>query len=267
MQQDKTRPTPGPAGSDGVTDIESRSQAAGLESMVRGAPGERREADYPGDEDGDDDVYDPEETAAGPGDMAEPPEAGAGAPAGPGAAGGAGAGGGAAEVEALRLELQQVRAEAARNRDLMMRTIADAQNARRRAEEEVAKERKFGLERFIKALIPVVDSLDMALSMTDRRNPALKSTIEGVEGTLNLFLKELTGFGVERIDPLGQPFDPNYHQAISMAPSADTQANHIMHVMQKGFLLNGRVVRPAMVVVSKGQGAPEAASGNIDVKA
>ena len=249
MQQDKTRPTPGSAGGDEVTDIESRSQAAGLESMVRGAPGERREADYPGDE--DEEGYDPQEAAGDPGSMAEPP----------------GAGGGAAEAEALRLELQQVRAEAARNRDLMMRTIADAQNARRRAEEEVAKERKFGLERFIKALIPVVDSLDMALSMTDRRNPALKSTIEGVEGTLNLFLKELTGFGVERIDPLGQPFDPNYHQAISMAPSADTQANHIMHVMQKGFLLNGRVVRPAMVVVSKGQGAPEAASGNIDVKA
>lgn len=263
MQQDKTRPTPGSAGGDEVTDIESRSQAAGLESMVRGAPGERREADYPGDE--DEEGYDPQEAAGDPGSMAEPP--GAGAPAAPGAPAGAGAGGGAAEAEALRLELQQVRAEAARNRDLMMRTIADAQNARRRAEEEVAKERKFGLERFIKALIPVVDSLDMALSMTDRRNPALKSTIEGVEGTLNLFLKELSGFGVERIDPLGQPFDPNYHQAISMAPSADTQANHIMHVMQKGFLLNGRVVRPAMVVVSKGQGAPEAASGNIDVKA
>lgn len=190
------------------------------------------------------------------------------------------------EIEALRMELEKVKAEGAKNKDLMMRTIAEAQNARRRAEEDVQKERKFGLERFVKALIPVVDSLDMALTLTDRNNPAVKPTIDGVESTLNLFLKELGSFGVERIDPVGQAFDPNFHQAISMAPSSGVAANHVINVMQKGFLLNGRVVRPAMVVVSKGQeqaqnayggqgadggqgSAGDSASegGNIDIKA
>ena len=136
--------------------------------------------------------------------------------------------------------------------------------------EIVEKARKFALEGFVKSLLPVVDALDRALALSDRDNPATKATLDGVEGTLQLFLKELSNHGVERVDPEGQPFDPNVHQAISMAESATVPANHVLHVMQPGYLLNGRVVRPAMVVVAKAPAmtqTPESGENRINVEA
>lgn len=171
-----------------------------------------------------------------------------------------------AQIEALKLQLKAATDAAAKDKDQFMRAVAEAQNAKRRAEADVEKERKFGIEKMVKALIPVVDSLDMALSMSDRNDPSTKATLDGVESTLKLFLKELASFGVERIDPQGMPFDPNFHQAISMAPSADVPVNHVLSVMQKGFVLNGRVVRPAMVIVAKAaeQEKPSSTSVNIE---
>ena len=123
---------------------------------------------------------------------------------------------------------------------------------RKRAEADVERERKYALEKFVKALIPVVDSLDMALEAgKSKAESAEDAMVQGVEATLRLFLKELSSFGVERIDPVGEPFDPNVHQAISMIPSKDVKPNCIVSVMQKGFILNGRVVRPAMVMVAR----------------
>ncbi|MCR5085627.1 MAG: nucleotide exchange factor GrpE [Succinivibrionaceae bacterium] len=155
-----------------------------------------------------------------------------------------------AEIASLTARLEKSEAQAAAERERLLRAVADAENSRRIAEQDVAKERKFGIERLVKALLPVVDSLDLALEHTDRNNPATKATVEGIEGTLTLFLKELGSFGVERIDPKGAPFDPNLHQAITMIPTAEVEPNHVVSVMQKGFVLNGRVVRPAMVAVS-----------------
>ena len=154
----------------------------------------------------------------------------------------------------LREQLEKAAAEHKADHEQMVRALAEAMNMKKRAEADVERERKFGNEKIIKSLLPVVDSLDLAIEHTDHANPLLKPTIEGLENTMSLFLKELKNFGVDQLNPIGQAFDPNLHQAISMVPSSDVEPNHILSVMQKGFVLNGRVVRPAMVIVAK---APE----------
>ncbi len=171
----------------------------------------------------------------------------------------------AVQMASMRAQLDILAKQAQADRDRMMRAVAEADNARKRAEADVERERKFALEKFVKAIIPVYDSLDQALTLSDRNDPATKATLDGVESTIKLMLKELSPFGVECINPAGAPFDPNQHQAISVAPSAEVPANHVLAVMQKGFVLNGRVVRPAMVVVSKaaeGQAEAEKAQGS-----
>lgn len=162
------------------------------------------------------------------------------------------------ESELLRQELSQLQGEVevlkqtvASEHDKMVRAVAEAENVRKRAAQDVERERKYALEKFVKSLMPVYDALEKALEFSDRNNEATKATIDGVDNTLTLFLKELSSFGVERIDPTGQPFDPNFHQAISMVPSTEVPNNHVLSTMQKGFTLNGRVVRPAMVIVAK----------------
>lgn len=156
-----------------------------------------------------------------------------------------------AENISLRSQLEKTRGDAEKDHEQLVRAVAEAMNMKKRAEADVERERKFGNEKIIKALLPVVDSLDLALTHTDKNNPELKAVAEGIENTMTLFLKELKNFGVERLNPVGQAFDPNLHQAITMVPSSDVKPNHILSVMQKGFVLNGRVVRPAMVVVAK----------------
>ena len=155
-------------------------------------------------------------------------------------------------IAALKSQLEVLAKQALSDKEKMLRAVAEADNSRKRAEADVERERKYALEKFVKALIPVVDSLDMALeagkSKTENAEDAM---VQGVEATLRLFLKELSSFGVERINPVGEPFDPNVHQAISMIPSKDVKPNCIVSVMQKGFILNGRVVRPAMVMVAR----------------
>ena len=114
------------------------------------------------------------------------------------------------------------------------------------------KARKFALEKFVKELLPVVDSLEKALdAMSEGASEAHR---EGVSMTLKLQLDVLGKFGVEAVDPSGEPFDPQYHEAVTTAPSAELEPNTVMEVIQKGYLLNGRLVRPAMVVVSKSAG-------------
>ncbi|SFU93990.1 nucleotide exchange factor GrpE [Halomonas korlensis] len=152
-----------------------------------------------------------------------------------------------AEVLAARVEeLEQSLAEA---KDQSLRAAAEAQNVRRRAEQEADKARKFALEKFVKELLPVVDSLEKALeAMEDGASDAHR---EGVSMTLKLQLDVLGKFGVEPVEPHGEPFDPQYHEAMAMVPNPDLEPNSVMDVMQKGYLLNGRLVRPAMVVVSQ----------------
>lgn len=155
------------------------------------------------------------------------------------------------EVSQLQTQVEVLKQTVASEHDKMVRAVAEADNIRKRTAQDIERERKYALEKFINSLMPVYDALEKALEYSDRNNEATKATLDGVENTLTLFLKELSSFGVERLDPTGQPFDPNLHQAISMVPSADVPNGHVLSTMQKGFTLNGRVVRPAMVVVAK----------------
>lgn len=157
------------------------------------------------------------------------------------------------EVDALRVQVKEAQEQ-------MLRSQAEMQNVRRRAEIDVEKAHKFALEKFVKELLPVADSLEKAVESTEGSENAgelVASIREGVEMTLSLFMNSLGKFNVEQLDPVGEPFDPQQHEAMSMVPSPDAEPNSIVAVVQKGYLLNGRVVRPAMVVVAKAEDAPK----------
>ncbi|KHN52472.1 nucleotide exchange factor GrpE [Pectobacterium fontis] len=152
-----------------------------------------------------------------------------------------------AELEAQLSELQQ------RERDNVLRVRAEADNVRRRAEMDVEKAHKFAVEKFASEMLPVIDNLERALDTADKANESLAAMIEGVELTLKSLLDAVHKFGIEVVGEVNVPFNPEVHQAMTMLPSADHQPNHVMMVMQKGYTLNGRLLRPAMVAVSKAQ--------------
>lgn len=156
------------------------------------------------------------------------------------------------ENEQLKSQLSALEAKYKADNEKLVRALAECENQKKRIEADVERERKFGNEKILKALIPVIDSLELALKHSDINDPAIKPIVEGVQNTTTLLVKELGKFGVEGVDPQGKAFDPNLHQAISMVPSAEVEANCVLSVMQKGYTLNGRVVRPAMVIVSSG---------------
>lgn len=140
--------------------------------------------------------------------------------------------------------------ELAAAKDAALRAQADAMNVQRRAEQEIEKARKFALERFCGDLLSVVDNLERALeSSGDEQGQG--ALTEGIELTRKGFMDVLAKYGVEAVDPIGQPFDPETAQAMSMVEQPDVEPNSVVAVMQKGYLLNGRLLRPAMVMVSK----------------
>jgi len=139
-------------------------------------------------------------------------------------------------------------------RDAVLRAQADAQNVTRRAAQDVEKARKFALERFCGELLPVVDNLERALETTIGDDDIVKPIAEGVQLTLKSFQDALKKFQIEAVDPVGEPFDPQLHQAMSLVENKDVEPNTVIAVMQKGYTLNGRLVRPAMVMVSKSAG-------------
>jgi molecular chaperone GrpE len=139
-------------------------------------------------------------------------------------------------------------------KDAVLRAQADSQNVMRRAEQDVEKARKFALERFCSELLPVVDNLERALEAGSGDDEILKPIAEGVQLTLKSFQGALKKFNIEAIDPMGEPFDPQLHQAMSMVDNPDVEPNTVIMVMQKGYTLHGRLVRPAMVMVSKAPG-------------
>lgn len=149
-----------------------------------------------------------------------------------------------AEVEGLKEELAQAKEQ-------VLRANAEAQNARRRAEQDVEKAHKFGLEKFVNDLIPVADNLERAIEATADQNSDFKAVAEGVELTLKTLVDTFKRHKVDHVDPQGEPFDPQFHQAMSMLEQADIEPNTVLTVFQKGYTLHGRLVRPAMVVVSK----------------
>jgi molecular chaperone GrpE len=156
---------------------------------------------------------------------------------------------GAAELS-LEATIEQLEADLGEAKEAALRAQADAINVQRRAEAEVDKARKFALERFVGEMLPVADNLERALAAAGEGD-ADKAIIEGVELTLKSLVDALRKNGVESIDPMGEPFDPQTAQAMSMVENPDVEPNTVIAVMQKGYSLNGRLVRPAMVMVSK----------------
>ena len=158
----------------------------------------------------------------------------------------------AGDAAALAAELERARAELAESRERLLRVAAEAENTKRRAEQDAANARKFALERFATELLPVRDSLERARAV-DRGTAggALEALFAGVDLTLQLMDSVLEKFAITAIDPTGARFNPDQHQAMSMVESEDVPANHVVEVVQKGFLLNDRLLRPALVVVAK----------------
>lgn len=162
-------------------------------------------------------------------------------------------------VDALLAQIEQLKDELAQTKEQVLRAHADAQNARRRAEQDVEKAHKFGLERFVNDMLPVADNLERSVEAAKSETADMNAVVEGVELTLKSLLDGLGRHKVERVDPLGEPFDPQLHQAMSTMEQADVQPNTVVNVFQCGYTLHGRLVRPAMVVVSK---APAEKSAN-----
>ena len=147
--------------------------------------------------------------------------------------------------------LEDARAKADEHWNQLLRVQADMENTRRRAKQDVENAHKFALEKFALELLPVKDSLEMGLAAIDGSSEDAAQLKEGTQLTLKMLDSALEKFGIEAIDPIGETFDPDRHQAMSMQESADHKPNTVMAVMQKGYQLNDRLLRPAMVVVSK----------------
>jgi molecular chaperone GrpE len=153
-----------------------------------------------------------------------------------------------AEAEAELSELDQAQAKANENWDRYLRTAAELENVRKRAARDVENAHRFALERFSKQLLAVRDSLEMGLAAAD--SASVESLLQGSEATLKILGTTMQQFGIEEVDPAGEPFDPEFHEAISMQPSDDVEPGSVVTVVQKGYSLNGRLLRPAMVIVA-----------------
>ncbi|WP_341937542.1 nucleotide exchange factor GrpE [Marinimicrobium sp. C2-29] len=154
-------------------------------------------------------------------------------------------------VESLRARLDSLNAAMEAAKEQVLRSQAEAQNARRRADQDIEKAHKFGQEKLVVDLLPVVDNLERALDSLNLDDPSFKAIIEGIELTHKSFIDVLAKHKIEAINPEGEPFDPELHQAMTMVANPDVEPNTVIDVFQKGYTLHGRLVRPAMVVVSK----------------
>lgn len=154
------------------------------------------------------------------------------------------------KIVELEKALEDAEAKAAENMDLALRTKAEAENIRRRSENEVTSARKYAIEKFAEELLAVVDSLEQGLQAKAEHEES-KAMKEGMELTLKMTLSTLNKFGIEQLNPLEEVFDPQLHEAMTMVPSPDHEKNTIIDVFQKGYSLNGRIIRPARVVVAQ----------------
>lgn len=157
-----------------------------------------------------------------------------------------------AEIEIAARIQEAVAAALAEQRESVLRAQAEVQNMRRRCEADVEKAHKFALEKFSGELLPVLDNLERALrAIPDAQREQVRGLYEGVELTLKGFAETLARFQIRQVNPVGEPFDPQLHQAIAQVPNPSVAPNSVLEVMQKGYTLNGRVLRAAMVVVSR----------------
>ncbi|MGC9403879.1 MULTISPECIES: nucleotide exchange factor GrpE [Vibrio] len=156
-----------------------------------------------------------------------------------------------AKIAQLEAALLTSEARIEEQKDSVLRAKAEVENMRRRTEIEIDKARKFAVNKFAEELLPVIDNLERAIQAADAENEVIKPILEGIELTHKSFQDALTKNGLKEINPEGEAFNPEMHQAMSIQESPDHESNSVMFVMQKGYELNGRVIRPAMVMVAK----------------
>lgn len=159
------------------------------------------------------------------------------------------------EQALLRAQLEDAEARAAAAKDAQLRAAAEMENIRRRLEREASNNLKYAAEKLLNELLAVADSLELGLKAAEGAEGPIKAMGEGMQLTYRQLMSVLEKNGVRQIDPSGQPFNPDFHQAMTMAESADVPANHVLSVMQKGYSLHERLLRPAMVVVARAPGA------------
>jgi molecular chaperone GrpE len=155
------------------------------------------------------------------------------------------------ENQSLEEQLQQAQVTIKDYWDQVVRMRAEVENNRKRAERDVENAHKYALKNFVDSLLPVIDSMEMGQTAANAENATLESIREGSELTMTMFAQVLERSGLQQINPQGEKFDPEKHQAISMVEAPDVKSNSVIEVMQKGFSLNDRLIRPAMVVVAK----------------
>lgn len=153
--------------------------------------------------------------------------------------------------ETLQQQLAEAQQLAASNLDKAMRIQAEMENLKKRVQKDLDDERKYGLSKFAKELLSVVDSLELGIQAANSDLPEVVKLREGSELTVKQFEAVFAKFNIEAIDPVNQPFNPELHQAMVMQPSTTVEPGHVITVFQKGYILNGRLLRPAMVVVAK----------------
>jgi len=173
---------------------------------------------------------------------------------------------GAVDVQSLQQDLAAAQQKAEENWNHFLRARAELDNMRRRAERDVEQAHKFALEKFAGELLGVRDSLELGLQAAQDPAADIAKVREGLDLTLRMLKQAMEKFNIVQVDPQGQKFDPSKHEAMAAQEAADCEPNTVLHVVQKGYLLNDRLLRPAMVIVSKA--APAApSSGPIDEKA
>ncbi len=169
--------------------------------------------------------------------------------------------------EELLLTLQDAQAKADEHWNQLLMARADLSNAQRRAERELANAHKYGVEKLALELIPVKDSMELGMAAVaegDDQDEGSAKIREGMELTLQMFSGVLDKFGIEEVNPQGEKFNPEFHQAMSSQETADFEPNTVMTVFQKGYVLNDRLIRPAMVVVSKAAAPQDDPQNKID---
>ncbi len=170
-------------------------------------------------------------------------------------------------IESLQKQLAAAEKKAEENWDKAMRTQAEMENLKRRTQKDLDSAHKFALEKFAKELLTVIDSLELGIQAATGDSPEVQKLREGSELTIKQFESVFAKFNIEAVDPVGQPFNPELHQAMTMQPSDEAEPNTVLNVFQKGYVLNGRLIRPAMVVVAKAADKPADDSVKIDEQA
>ncbi len=155
------------------------------------------------------------------------------------------------EISVLRAQLEQASAKADENMDLALRTRAEMENLRKRQTRELENAHKYALDKMAAELLPVRDTLELGVAAADEEQAELSKIVEGTELTLKMLTQALEKFNILEVNPAGEKFNPDLHQAISMQEGTDHAANTVLTVMQKGYTLNERLLRPAMVVIAK----------------